>query len=134
VDSGVPSLATNRCACKSASSYLASANTKGVSASSRVASSHLASAYTKRVSANTRKGRANTTRVTANRGSTDTTRCASTRRVSADAYVKHYSRSHDAVIRVYDDAGNVIETHEYKGDFKRAKTPTDHRLSAREGV
>jgi hypothetical protein len=26
--------------------------------------------------------------------------------------------SHDAVIRVYDDAGNVIETHERKGDFK----------------
>jgi hypothetical protein len=24
----------------------------------------------------------------------------------------------DAVIRVYDDAGNVIETHEYAGDFK----------------
>jgi hypothetical protein len=25
---------------------------------------------------------------------------------------------HDAVIRVYDEAGNVIETHEHKGDFK----------------
>ncbi|PYJ78636.1 MAG: hypothetical protein DME69_07750 [Verrucomicrobia bacterium] len=24
----------------------------------------------------------------------------------------------DAVIRVYDDAGNVIETHEHTGDFK----------------
>ena len=24
----------------------------------------------------------------------------------------------DAVIRVYDDAGNVIETHEQAGDFK----------------
>jgi hypothetical protein len=24
----------------------------------------------------------------------------------------------DAVIRVYDEAGNVIETHEHKGDFK----------------
>ncbi len=33
-------------------------------------------------------------------------------------YAKFYSRSHDAVIRVYDDAGNVIETHEHKGDFK----------------
>jgi hypothetical protein len=31
---------------------------------------------------------------------------------------KFYSRSHDAVIRVYDDAGKVIETHEHKGDFK----------------
>jgi len=28
------------------------------------------------------------------------------------------SRSHDAVIRVYDAAGNVVETHEHKGDFK----------------
>jgi hypothetical protein len=26
--------------------------------------------------------------------------------------------SHDAVIRAYDDAGNVIETHEHKGEFK----------------
>jgi hypothetical protein len=31
---------------------------------------------------------------------------------------KVYSRSHDAVIRVYDQAGNVIETYEHKGDFK----------------
>jgi len=29
-----------------------------------------------------------------------------------------FSRSHDAVIRVYDAAGNVIETHEHAGDFK----------------
>ena len=33
-------------------------------------------------------------------------------------HAKFYSRSHDAVIRVYDAAGNVIETHEHKGDFK----------------
>jgi hypothetical protein len=33
-------------------------------------------------------------------------------------YAQHRSRSHDAVIRVYDDAGNVIETHEHKGDFR----------------
>jgi hypothetical protein len=33
-------------------------------------------------------------------------------------YANFYSRSHDAVIRVYDDAGNVIETHEHKGEFK----------------
>jgi hypothetical protein len=32
---------------------------------------------------------------------------------------KFRSRSHDAVIRVYDEAGNVIETHEQAGDFKR---------------
>jgi hypothetical protein len=37
---------------------------------------------------------------------------------SAIHYGKFYSRSHDAVIRVYDDAGNVIETHEHAGDFK----------------
>ena len=33
-------------------------------------------------------------------------------------YGKFYSRSHRAVIRVYDAAGNVIETHEHKGEFK----------------
>jgi hypothetical protein len=31
---------------------------------------------------------------------------------------KHRSRSHDSVIRVYDAVGNMIETHEHKGDFK----------------
>jgi hypothetical protein len=36
-------------------------------------------------------------------------------------YAKHRSRAHRAVIRVYDDAGNVIETHEHKGDFKSGK-------------
>jgi hypothetical protein len=36
----------------------------------------------------------------------------------AIGYAKFYSRSHHAVMRVYDDAGNVIETHEHKGDFK----------------
>jgi len=33
-------------------------------------------------------------------------------------YAMHSSRSHDAVIRVFDAAGKVIETHENKGDFK----------------
>jgi hypothetical protein len=33
-------------------------------------------------------------------------------------YAKFFSRSHDAVIRVYDAVGNVIETHEHAGDFK----------------
>ena len=32
----------------------------------------------------------------------------------------HSSRSHEAVIRVYDAAGNVIETHEHKGEVKIA--------------
>jgi hypothetical protein len=30
-------------------------------------------------------------------------------------------RLNDAVIRVYDETGNVIETHEHQGDFKEAK-------------
>jgi len=33
-------------------------------------------------------------------------------------YAKFRSRSHHAVIRVYNDAGNVVETHEHAGDFK----------------
>jgi len=33
-------------------------------------------------------------------------------------YAKHRSRSHHAVIRVYDEAGNVIETNEHTGDFQ----------------
>jgi hypothetical protein len=35
----------------------------------------------------------------------------------AIGYAKHCSRLHDAVIRVYDEPGNVIETHEHPGDF-----------------
>ena len=37
---------------------------------------------------------------------------------NAIGYAKFFSRSHDAVIRVYDKAGNVIETHEHAGEFK----------------
>ena len=37
---------------------------------------------------------------------------------NAVGYAKFYSRSHAAVIRVFDEAGNVIETHEHTGDFK----------------
>jgi hypothetical protein len=33
-------------------------------------------------------------------------------------YANFFSRSHHAVISVYDGNGNVIETHEHKGDFK----------------
>jgi len=33
-------------------------------------------------------------------------------------YATFYSRSHNAAIRVYDEAVNVIETHEHTGDFK----------------
>ena len=37
---------------------------------------------------------------------------------NAIAYAKFSSRSHDTVIRVYDVAGNVIETHEHAGEFR----------------
>ena len=37
---------------------------------------------------------------------------------NAIGYAMHYSRSLDAAIRVYDAAGNVIETHEHVGEFK----------------
>ena len=36
----------------------------------------------------------------------------------AVAYAKFYSRSQDATIRVYDAGGNVIETHQHRGDIK----------------
>ena len=37
---------------------------------------------------------------------------------NAISYAKFYSRSHDAVIRVYDEAGNVLETREHAGEFR----------------
>ena len=37
---------------------------------------------------------------------------------NAIGYAMHSSRSHNAVIRVYDKAGSVIATHEHAGDFK----------------
>jgi hypothetical protein len=45
-------------------------------------------------------------------------RIASSSATSAVDYVKFRSWSHDAVIRVYDEAGNVIETREHAGEFK----------------
>jgi hypothetical protein len=36
---------------------------------------------------------------------------------NAIGYAEHRSRSHRAVIRMFDEAGNVIETHEH-GRFK----------------
>jgi hypothetical protein len=38
---------------------------------------------------------------------------------NAVGYAKFFSRSHDAVIRVYDTAGNLIETHEHAGEVQR---------------
>jgi hypothetical protein len=37
---------------------------------------------------------------------------------NAISYAKFYSGSHHAVIRIFDGAGNVIETHEQAGEFK----------------
>jgi hypothetical protein len=37
---------------------------------------------------------------------------------NAIGYAKHRSRSHDALIRVYDEAVNVIDTHEQACEFK----------------
>jgi hypothetical protein len=39
----------------------------------------------------------------------------------AIGYAEFYSRAHDAVIRVYDAAGNVSETHEHKGEFHESQ-------------
>jgi hypothetical protein len=36
----------------------------------------------------------------------------------AVAYAKYRSGSHQVIIRVFNEAGNVIETHEHIGDFK----------------
>ena len=37
---------------------------------------------------------------------------------NAISYAQFFSRSHVAVIRVYNSAGNVIETLEHAGEFK----------------
>ena len=50
---------------------------------------------------------------------------------NAIKYAKFFSRSHNAVVRVYDEAGNVIETHEHAGDFKewqRDQNVCDYRV------
>ena len=41
---------------------------------------------------------------------------------NAIGYAMHSSRAHHAVIRVYDDGGNIIETHEHKGISERRRT------------
>jgi hypothetical protein len=43
-------------------------------------------------------------------------------------YAKFRSCSHDAVIRVYDAAGNVIETRKHKGQFKEGDTAPEHHF------
>jgi hypothetical protein len=43
---------------------------------------------------------------------------------NAIGYAMHCSRSHHAVNRVYDEAGNVIETHEHTGHFQKRVSVT----------
>jgi hypothetical protein len=43
---------------------------------------------------------------------------ANRRQSATIGYAKFFSRSHDAVIRVYDEAGNVIEMHEHGCNLK----------------
>jgi hypothetical protein len=38
---------------------------------------------------------------------------------NAVEYAKFYSRSNDAVIRVFDEVGNVIETHDHAGAHRK---------------
>jgi hypothetical protein len=42
---------------------------------------------------------------------------------NAIGYAKFCSRSHNAVIRVYDEAGIVIEPHSTVGEFKSRNAP-----------
>ena len=47
----------------------------------------------------------------------------------AIGYAKFFSRSHRALICVYDEASNVIETHEHKGEFKEPSMPSKQQES-----
>ena len=38
--------------------------------------------------------------------------------IRRDKHIHNSKPLHDALIRAYNDAGNVIKTHEHKGDFK----------------
>ncbi|MGC1322958.1 MAG: hypothetical protein WA849_12305 [Candidatus Udaeobacter sp.] len=49
------------------------------------------------------------------------------RRAVAYAKYRSLSRSHRAIIRVFYAAGNVLETHEHRGDFKEPYRPTRDR-------
>lgn len=40
------------------------------------------------------------------------------REPNAIGFAEYRCRSHDAVIGVYDETGNVIETHQHKGNFR----------------
>jgi hypothetical protein len=44
-------------------------------------------------------------------------------------YAKFFSRSHHAVIRVFDEPGNVIVTHEHADDFKEWVSFYSHHVA-----
>jgi hypothetical protein len=46
-------------------------------------------------------------------------------------YAKHRSRSHDAVIRVYTEAGNVIETYEHAGRLQKSRKRGKQKAATR---
>jgi hypothetical protein len=48
---------------------------------------------------------------------------------NAIGYAEQYGCSHDAVIRVYDEARDVIETHEHAGDLTEWKNPLGNMSS-----
>jgi hypothetical protein len=50
---------------------------------------------------------------------------------SAIEHAKFRSPSHDAVIRVYDDAGSAIEMHEHAGEFTEPQS-VDRRRDVRQ--
>ena len=59
---------------------------------------------------------------------------------NAIGYAEFFSRSHHAVIRVYNEAGNVIETHEQASEFKERQNstlprgePRNHLVQLRHG-
>src|SRR4029077_4472425 len=46
--------------------------------------------------------------------------CGTATRMTPIEYAKFRSRSHHAMIRVYHESGNVIDTHEHAGEFRAA--------------
>ncbi len=48
---------------------------------------------------------------------------------NAVGYAKFYSRSYPVAIRVFDELGTAIETHEHSGDFQEPQTRAAHQRS-----
>jgi hypothetical protein len=52
---------------------------------------------------------------------------------NAMGYAEYRSRSHDAAIRVFDEAGNVVETHEPRGQSRHSMCPSGSIVHRRPG-